>query len=77
VKSRKAAEKFGEHVGTIRHSVTCHRITLEVVKVAAGAAAAGKTSSVAVQRRWVPVGSLHAVPLPSPARKIARLLAEG
>jgi A/G-specific adenine glycosylase len=77
VKSRKAAEKFGEHVGTIRHSVTCHRITLEVIKVAAGAAAAGKSSSVAVQSRWVPVGSLHAVPLPSPARKIARLLAEG
>jgi len=77
VRSRKAAEKLGEHLGTIRHSVTCHRITLEVIKVSASAAAAGTTSLRKTANRWVPVGSLDAVPLPSPARKIARLLADG
>ncbi len=74
VKSRKSAERLGEHLGTIRHSVTRHRITLEVVRVpkrAAAAATTGRGGPI----RWVPIASLDAIPLPSPARKIARLLA--
>lgn len=77
VKSRKAAEKLGEHLGTIRHSVTRHRITLEVVRVPIRAAASGTRCSLGGPSRWVPVGSLDAFPLPSPARRIARLLADG
>ncbi len=77
VKSRKAAERLGKHLGTIRHSVTRHRITLEIVRVPKRAAAAGTKPPRGVPSRWVPIASLDAVPLPSPARKIARLLAGG
>jgi A/G-specific adenine glycosylase len=81
VASRKAAARLGEHIGTIRHSVTHHRIVLEVVRVSAawipeGAVAVAGRGKKTV-RRWVPLASIDGVAMPSPARRIAGLLAAG
>ena len=59
----------GERLGTFVHTVTHHRITLDVVRCAA--ARPGRSTS---DRRWVPLRRLATLALAGPARRIARLL---
>lgn len=56
-------------LGTIRHTVTHHRITLDVV--ACEAARAGKASPA---RRWVTPNGLESLAMTSPGRRIARMI---
>lgn len=58
-----------ERLGTVVHTVTHHRITLDVVRCAAG-----RMAAAAADRRWVTPRQLAALALTSPARRIARLL---
>jgi len=57
-----------ERLGTVVHTVTHHRITLDIVRCAAGRAGAA-----AADRRWVTRRQLAVLALTSPARRIARL----
>jgi len=57
-----------ERLGTVVHTVTHHRITLDVVRCAAG-----RPGPAAADRRWATPGQLAAVALTSPARRIVRL----
>ncbi len=56
-------------LGTIAHTVTHHRITLDVV-----ACAAGRSGKAATGRRWVTATSLASLAMTSPGRRIARML---
>ena len=56
-------------LGTIRHTVTHHRITLDVV--ACEAARAGKATPV---RKWVTAAALASLAMTSPGRRIASML---
>jgi A/G-specific adenine glycosylase len=58
-----------EQMGTVVHTVTHHRITLDVVRCEAR-----RTGPTAVDRRWVTPGQLTSLAMSSPARRIARLL---
>ena len=60
-----------ERRGTVVHTVTHHRITLDVVRCAARRA--GRRGA---GRRWVTPRQLAALALTSPARRIARLVVE-
>ncbi|MFM8290964.1 MAG: A/G-specific adenine glycosylase [Planctomycetia bacterium] len=57
-----------ERLGTVIHTVTHHRITLDVVRCAAG-----RAGVAAADRRWVTPRQLAALAMTSPARRIARL----
>jgi A/G-specific adenine glycosylase len=63
---------FGQHLFTVRHSVTHHRITLEVLlcRLAPGGGS-GRSASA----RWVPIAGLAELAMPAPHRRIARRLA--
>ena len=56
-------------LGTVVHTVTHHRITLDVVRCAAD-----RAGTAAADCRWVTPRQLAALALTSPARRIARLL---
>jgi A/G-specific adenine glycosylase len=56
-------------LGTITHTVTHHRITLDVVSCAAG-----RTGKVTTGRRWVTAASLGSLAMTSPGRRIVRML---
>ena len=56
-------------LGTITHTVTHHRITLDVVACVAGRG--GRASS---GRRWVTATALTSLAMTSPGRRIARML---
>ncbi len=56
-------------LGTIVHTVTHHRITLDVVACSAGVA--GRT---ATRRRWIRATALESLAMTAPGRRIARLL---
>ena len=56
-----------EKLGTVVHTVTHHRITLDVVRCAAG-----RPGVAAADRRWLTPGQLAALAMTSPARRIAR-----
>ena len=58
-----------EPLGTVVHSVTHHRITLDAVRCVAR-----RTGPAAPGRRWVTPRQLAALAMSSPARRIARLL---
>ncbi len=58
-----------EPLGTVAHTVTHHRITLAVVRCRVR-----RAGPVAADRRWVTPRQLANLALPSPARRIARLL---
>jgi A/G-specific adenine glycosylase len=60
-----------EPLGTVTHTVTHHRITLDVVRCAAR-----RSGAAAAHRRWVAPGELAALAMSSPARRIARLFLE-
>jgi len=59
-------------LGTLAHSVTHHRITLDVVRCTA--ASAGRP---AANRRWVTPAALAALAMTAPGRRIARMAACG
>jgi len=59
-----------EHLATLKHSVTHHRITLEVVQCLV--AEAGPRT---IGRRWVRLAELPAMAMASPARRIALIRA--
>lgn len=65
----------GASLGTIRHSVTHHRIELTavVMSVAAARAAAVLPDSRSA-RRWVALVDLDGLPMTAPARRLSRLL---
>jgi len=56
-------------LGTITHTVTHHRITLDVVECAAG-----RSGKAATGRRWVAAKALSSLAMTSPGRRIARML---
>jgi A/G-specific adenine glycosylase len=56
-------------LGTITHTVTHHRITLDVVSCEAGRVGRAKPG-----RRWVTAAALGSLAMTSPGRRIARLL---
>jgi A/G-specific adenine glycosylase len=56
-------------LGTITHTVTHHRITLDVV-----ACAAGRAEKSASGRRWVTATALASLAMTSPGRRIARMI---
>ena len=56
-------------LGTITHTVTHHRITLDVVSCVAG-----RAGKVATGRRWVTATALASLAMTSPGRQIARML---
>ena len=56
-------------LGTITHTVTHHRITLDVVECVAGRS--GKASP---GRRWVTAAAVSSLAMTSPGRRIARML---
>jgi A/G-specific adenine glycosylase len=56
-------------LGTITHTVTHHRITLDVV-----ACTASHAGSAAAGRRWVTAASLGSLAMTAPGRRIARML---
>ena len=56
-------------LGTITHTVTHHRITLDVV-----ACAAGRRGRASSGRRWVTAASLASLAMTSPGRRIARMI---
>lgn len=56
-------------LSTITHTVTHHRITLDVVECAAGRG--GKAST---GRRWMTAAALSSLAMTSPGRRIARML---
>ena len=58
-----------DRVDTISHSVTHHRITLDVV-----ACDAGSAGRAARGRRWVTVAALKTLAMTAPGRRIARLI---
>ena len=60
-----------EPLGTVTHTVTHHRITLDIVR-----SAARLRGAAAGNRRWVTPGELASLAMSSPARRIARLLLE-
>jgi A/G-specific adenine glycosylase len=55
--------------GTIAHSVTHHRITLDVV-----ACTAGRINQAVRGRRWVTASAIESLAMTSPGRRIARLV---
>jgi A/G-specific adenine glycosylase len=57
-------------LATLRHSVTHHRIELDVVSCAAS-----RTGRTARGRRWFGIAALPRLPMTAPGRRIARLLA--
>jgi len=59
-------------LGTLSHTVTHHRITLDVV--ACEAAAAPRRADTGEGRRWVTPAALATLPMPAPARRIGRLV---
>ena len=59
----------GPRLGTITYTVTHHRVTCVVVD------ADPRTAPRGTGQRWVAVGTLEALPLSAPGRRIARLLA--
>jgi A/G-specific adenine glycosylase len=61
-----------ERLDTIAHSVTHHRITLDVV-ACAGTRAGGR----AADRRWVAAAELARLAMTAPARRIARMVTQG
>jgi A/G-specific adenine glycosylase len=76
VRGIAASERLGalrcgppERLGTVVHTVTHHRITLDVVRCTAG-----RAGRAAADHRWVTPGQLAALAMTSPARRIARLL---
>jgi adenine-specific DNA glycosylase len=56
-------------LGTIAHTVTHHRITLDVVSCAAG-----RSGKAATGRRWVTARALASLAMTSPGRRITRML---
>ena len=60
-----------ERLDTIAHSVTHHRITLDVV-ACAGTRAGGR----AADRRWVAAAELARLAMTAPARRIARMVTQ-
>jgi len=56
-------------LGTIAHTVTHHRITLDVVSCAAG-----RSGKAATGRRWVTARALASLAMTSPGRRIPRML---
>ena len=58
-----------ERLGTITHTVTHHRITLDVV-----ACAAARAGRAAQGRRWVTAAALGSLAMTAPGRRIAKLL---
>ena len=58
-----------ERCGTIAHSVTHHRITLDVV-----ACTAGRIKPAVRGSRWVTAAALESLAMTSPGRRIARLV---
>jgi ADP-ribose pyrophosphatase YjhB (NUDIX family) len=62
----------GEHLLRVRHSVTHHRITLDVFRCDAGR---GKARALAVSAvEWVAPSRLDELAMPSAHRRIARFL---
>jgi len=59
-------------LATLRHSVTHHRIELDVVSCAAA-----RTGRTARGRRWVAIAALPGLAMSAPGRRIARLLGKG
>jgi A/G-specific adenine glycosylase len=57
-------------LGTITHTVTHHRITLDVVECAAD-----RTGQSSPGRRWVTATALSSLAMTSPGRRITRMLA--
>jgi A/G-specific adenine glycosylase len=60
-----------ERLGTITHTVTHHKITLDVVACAAAAAACRPAAG----RRWMKAAALESLAMTAPGRRIARMLA--
>ena len=58
-----------DRLGTIAHTVTHHRITLDVV-----ACEAGRAGKATPGRKWVTVAALESLAMTSPGRRIARML---
>jgi adenine-specific DNA glycosylase len=58
-----------ERLGTIAHTVTHHRITLDVV-----ACAAARAGRAARARRWVKASALDSLAMTAPGRRIAKLV---
>jgi adenine-specific DNA glycosylase len=58
-----------ERCGKIAHSVTHHRITLDVV-----ACTAGRVNQAVRGRRWVTASAIESLAMTSPGRRIARLV---
>jgi adenine-specific DNA glycosylase len=56
-------------LGTITHTVTHHRITLDVVSCVAG-----RAGKVTTGRRWVTATALASLAMTSPGRRIVRML---
>jgi adenine-specific DNA glycosylase len=56
-------------LGTITHTITHHRITLDVV-----ACKAGRTGRAAGGHRWVTARALESLAMTAPGRRIARML---
>jgi A/G-specific adenine glycosylase len=79
--SRGAAElagvriRPGEVIGEIRHGVTRFRITLVCFKAAYLGEADG-TAHRGLERRWVSPAEFAAYPLPTPSRRLSRLVVE-
>jgi len=73
--SPKALAAFGpgkrRKLGRIAHTVTHHKISLEVVEIAVP-----RTRRTAANRAWVPVGKLATLAMSAPGRRIAGMIEE-
>ncbi len=58
-----------QQLGTITHTVTHHRITLDVV-----VCEAGRAGIASRRRRWVTAAAIEAIAMTSPGRRIATML---
>jgi A/G-specific adenine glycosylase len=65
----------GEHLTTIKHSVTRYRITLQCFAASCVDGASGRTGLH--ETRWVSLDELDAYALHTTGRKLARLLSDG
>ncbi|MFM9195634.1 MAG: A/G-specific adenine glycosylase [Planctomycetia bacterium] len=63
-----------ERLGTISHTVTHHKVTLDVVICAASALAASAAGRPVAGRRWMKAAALKSLAMTAPGRRIARML---
>jgi adenine-specific DNA glycosylase len=73
--STKSLAPFGpgkrRKLGRIAHTVTHHKISLEIVEIAIP-----RTTRKGANRAWVPVGKLATLAMSAPGRRIAGMIEE-